>query len=220
MPRQSRIVIPNIPHHITQRGNYGHDIFNSDEDYKIYLDWFKEYTDKYKLDVLAYCLMSNHIHFIVVPKRKESLSRVYNTLHMRYAQYINRIREERGHLWQGRFYSCLLDEGHLYRAIRYVERNPVRAGMVNKAWEYRWSSARCHTGKDKEGIILLSKSFDMGKKEWMEYLSESDDDMVNEIRLKTQRGLAVGTDRFIRKIENRIKRSLKYLNQGRPSKKR
>ena len=220
MPRQSRIVIPNIPHHITQRGNYGHDIFNSDEDYKIYLDWFKEYTDKYKLDVLAYCLMSNHIHFIVVPKRKESLSRVYNTLHMRYAQYINRIREERGHLWQGRFYSCLLDEGHLYRAIRYVERNPVRAGMVNKAWEYRWSSARYHTGIDKRGIILLSKSFDMGKKEWMEYLSESDDDMVNEIRLKTQRGLAVGTDRFIRKIENRIKRSLKYLNQGRPSKKR
>lgn len=220
MPRQSRIVIPNIAHHITQRGNYGRNVFSSDEDYKIYLRWFTEYTNKYKLDVLAYCLMRNHVHFIVVPKREESLSRIYNTLHMRYAQYINRMSKERGHLWQGRFYSCLLDDKHLYRAIRYVERNPVRAGMVKKAWEYKWSSARCHMGEEGKGMVSLSESFDMGRKEWMEYLSDSDNEMVGEIRLKTQRGLAVGTDNFIKKIENKIKRSLKYLNQGRPSKKR
>ena len=114
MPRHSRIVIPDIPHHITQRGNYRQDIFKSDSDYEKYSLWFNEYAAKYKLDVLAYCLMSNHVHFIVVPGKEETLARVFNTTHMRYAQYVNKKLKATGHLWQGRFFSCVLDNKHLY----------------------------------------------------------------------------------------------------------
>lgn len=215
MPRQARIVIPNIAHHITQRGNYRQVVFEEDTDYKKYCCWVNEYATEYKLDVLAYCLMSNHIHFIVVPQREESLRRVFNTAHMRYAQYMNRKRKAYGHLWQGRFFSCLLDETHIYRAIRYVERNPVRAKMIKCAGEYEWSSARAHVSMG-ESMIRLSKSFDMKGNEWRRYLRDGDPEIEAEIRLKTQRGLAVGTQRFIKRIEQKIKRSLECLNPGRP----
>ena len=144
MPRQSRLVIPDIPHHIVQRGNYKQEIFQRESDFKIYCQWFKEYSEKYCLETYAYCLMTNHVHFIVVPRTEDGLARVFNTLHMRYAQYINKRKGVTGHLWQGRFFSCLLDETHLYRAIRYVERNPVRAKMTSEAWGYKWSSASEH----------------------------------------------------------------------------
>jgi putative transposase len=106
MPRQARIVIPKIPHHVTQRGNYRQGVFEEEGDYNLYCTWMGQYADTYGLDILAYCLMSNHVHFIVVPREAESLARVFNTLHMRYAQYINRRSGARGHLWQGRFYSA------------------------------------------------------------------------------------------------------------------
>jgi len=141
MPRHSRIVIPDIPHHVTQRGNYRQPIFDSDSDYEKYSSWFNEYAVRYRLEVLAYCLMSNHVHFIVVPSKEETLARVFNTVHMRYAQYVNKRLKATGHLWQGRFFSCILDDKHLYRAIRYVENNPVRIKVVKKAWLYKWSSA-------------------------------------------------------------------------------
>jgi len=112
-----------------------------------------------------------------------------------------------------------MDETHLYRAIRYVERNSVRAKMVNNALDYKWSSARIHAGMQSEKFISLKKSFDMNTKEWKTYLYEEDNIMVDEMRLKTKRGLVVGTEMFIKNTEKALKRSLKCLNPGRPKKK-
>jgi putative transposase len=103
-------------------GNYGQSVFESENDYLPYLRWFKKYCQEYFLKIWAYCLMSNHVHFIAVPMREDSLARTFNTLHMRYSQYFNQKKNMKGHLWQGRFYSSILDERHLYAAIRYIEK--------------------------------------------------------------------------------------------------
>lgn len=138
MPRIARAVAVDYPHHITQRGNYRQPVFETDEDYVRYLEWLKLYSSKYSLKIWAYCLMGNHIHFIAVPMEQDSMAKTFNTLHMRYAQYFNMRNKTAGHLWQGRFYSCVLDERHVYAGIRYVENNPVRAHIVGKARLYRW----------------------------------------------------------------------------------
>jgi len=218
MPRQARIVIPDIAHHVTQRGNYRQRIFDNNTNYREYCEWINEYTQENRVDVLAYCLMPNHVHFIVVPKKEKSLSKLFNNTHMRYSQYLNKQRGVKGHLWQGRFYSSILDDAHLYRAIRYVENNPVRAKIVKKAWEYKWSSAPDHTGERTKPIIKLKPIKDIVIDNWKKYLQEEDPDMEKDIRLKTDRGLVVGTETFIKKLEKRLNRSLRCLNQGRPRK--
>ena len=216
MPRQSRIVIPDLAHHITQRGNYRQDIFDNEYNYRQYSEWINEYAKENNVDILAYCLMSNHVHFIVIPKKEKDLSEVFKTAHMRYSHYLNRQRSAKGHLWQGRFYSCILGDSHLYRAIRYTENNPVRAKIVKNAWEYEWSSAKDHAGyRDNKPLIKLCKYKTIEKKEWKDY-----SEMTADIRLKTNRGLVVGTDKFIKKLEGRLNRSLKCLKQGRPRKDR
>jgi putative transposase len=128
MPRIARVVAVGLPHHITQRGNYRQDVFFDTDDRRQYLLWIGEYSAKYGLSVLAYCLMQNHVHFIAIPREANSLAKTFNAAHMRYSQYFNKKLKQRGHLWQGRFYSCVLDESHLMLASRYIERNPVRAG--------------------------------------------------------------------------------------------
>jgi putative transposase len=221
MPRQSRIVISDIPHHVTQRGNYRQTVFEEAADYEQYCSWVKEYAVKYNLSILAFCLMTNHVHFIVVPHTEDSLARGFNTLHMRYSQYMNRKHAVRGHLWQGRFFSCFMDDEHLYRAIRYVERNPVRAGMVKEAWEYRWSSAQVHVGitKDTVPIPTDTAAFAMSAGEWRKYLRAEDKEMCAEMRLKTGRGLVIGNERFKKTLERKLQRSLECLPQGRPKRK-
>ncbi len=216
MPRQARVIIPGEAHHIVQRGNYQQEIFKKPNDFRRYLLWLNEYCKKYHIDILAYCLMSNHTHIIGVPYYADSFSKVLNTLTMRYSQYVNRKRKSHGHVWQGRYFSCLLDETHLYRAIRYVERNPIRANITNNAWDYIWSSAPAHVGMRTGKLIVLKKKFDMYAEEWKTYLCEEDNAMVDEIRLKTKRGLVGGSEAFIKNAEKILKRSLKCLNPGRP----
>ncbi len=219
MPRQARIVIPNTPHHITQRGNYQQKIFNYKYHYMQYCEWINDYALKYNLNIFAYCLMNNHVHFVVAPMEKADLAEVFKTVHMRYANYINKQKQVKGHLWQGRFYSCVLDDAHLYRAIRYVENNPVREKKVKNAWEYKWSSAPDHAGNRKKAPIKLTNYEAVKPEEWKSYLKENDPEMVNEIRLKTKRGLVIGADKFIKSLEKKLNRSLKCLGQGRPKKK-
>jgi putative transposase len=158
MPRLARTVCAGIPHHITQRGNRREDVFYTDDDRAAYLDWLREYAGKHEVDILAYCLMTNHIHLVAVPKTEAGLQWVLKPLHMRYAQRINRRRGWKGHLWQGRFFSSALDETYLWAAIRYVERNPVRAKLVRKAENYPWSSAAAHCGL-REDPVLTTKAF-------------------------------------------------------------
>jgi Transposase and inactivated derivatives len=144
MPRRSRAIAVGYPHHITQRGNYRQTVFTVADDYTRYLEWLSQYSRKYGLDIWAYCLMPNHVHFVGVPGFVDSLSRTFNTVHMQYAQYYNQKMGAKGHLWQGRFFSCVLDERHTYAAVRYVELNPVRSGLVASPEQYQWSSAKSH----------------------------------------------------------------------------
>jgi putative transposase len=133
MPRLSRIVAVDYPHHVTQRGVRSMDIFRDDEDRRQYLQYVKEETELRKVDILAWCLMTNHVHFIAVPHAETSLSRAFGESHKRYTRMKNFKENARGYLFQGRFGSCVLDERHMLAAVRYVENNPVTAGMVSCA---------------------------------------------------------------------------------------
>ncbi len=218
MPRVARTVAIGYPHHVTQRGNYRQAIFEVDEDYIQYQEWLKEYSQKYGLDIWAYCLMSNHVHFICVPRQEETLARTLNTLHMRYAQYKNRRRKASGHLWQGRFYSTILDEAHVYAAVRYVENNPVRVGLVKKAEDYRWSSA-CEHIEALYNIVSRNCFLLNEVQSWSKFLHEREDVVqTQEIRKCSMTGRPCGNERFIKKLERRFGRRLKALPHGRPRK--
>ncbi|NWF94216.1 MAG: transposase [Syntrophaceae bacterium] len=219
MPRIARVVAVGFPHHVTQRGNYQQPVFEESDDFAQYKSWLMEYSRKYGLEIWAYCLMSNHVHFVCVPKREDSLSRTFNTLHMRHSQYLNRRRGTKGHLWQGRFYSCILDERHLYGAVRYVENNPVRAGIVREALDYEWSSAKNHV-KGEEDILLSGRCpLEDEIEDWKAYLKETEDKKVIEaIRKNSLSGRPCGDDGFIRKIEALLNRQLEARARGRPKK--
>lgn len=163
--------------------------------------------------------MVNHVHFIAVPMEADSLARTFHTLHMRYSQYINQNRGVAGHLWQGRFYSCALDEPHLYAAIRYVENNPVRAKIVGKAYEYKWSSARSHTYKEVNSLLTDDCHLTEQVQDWHLYLEEKDDEgMVDIIRSNSKNGRPCGDDGFIQTVEGMVGRRLKAMPKGRPKK--
>jgi len=144
MPRSARVVFEGVVHHITQRGNYRQNIFEDSADRKKYIEFVGEYSRKYQMKIYAYCLMTNHVHFLAAPLRRDSLAMTFKYTNMRYSSYFNKKNRRSGHLWQGRFYSCPLHNDHALEALRYVERNPVRAKMVQFPWEYEWSSAREH----------------------------------------------------------------------------
>ena len=129
MVRLARVIAIDVPHHVTQRGNARRYILDRDSDRMVYLSLLREYVDLYGLSVLGYCLMSNHVHLVVIPRKATSLALVFKQTHGRYASYWNAGHKSSGHAWQGSFYSCPLDESHLWTALRYAERNPVRAGL-------------------------------------------------------------------------------------------
>ena len=222
MPRLARTVCARVPHHITQRGNRREKVFFTDADRAAYLGWLKEYAEKHTLEILAYCLMPNHIHLIVVPATEEGLHQALKPLHMRYAQRINRARGWKGHLWQGRFFSAALDEAYLWAAIRYVERNPVRARMVRKAENYPWSSAGAHCGLRQDAVLTKKPSWRTqlaGIGDWSAWLAQGDEpEKLELLRRNAEKGLPCGSDKFIRKLEKLTGRVLQYRPRGRPRK--
>jgi len=221
MSRIARVVIPGIAHHVTQRGNYQQKIFHRDFDREQYLLWIKQYSDKYKLKFWAYSLMDNHVHFIVVPQYAYSMARTFNQAHMRYSQYINWMMGKRGHLWQGRFYSCPLDDAHLYAAVRYVENNSVRAGLVERAEDYHWSSALSHIKGIKDAILSNDLPLLRDIVDWREYLRTSDDSVVIErLRKCTSTGRPAGSASFVRNAERQLGRHLFPQPTGRPRKRK
>jgi len=221
MPRLARSVFPNVPHHITQRGNRREDIFFTDDDRLIYLEWLKFYCDKYDVSVIAYCLMTNHVHLVLVPHTEDGLQQVLKPLHMRYSQYINKIKGWKGHLWQGRFFSSPLDDAYTWSTIRYVERNPVEAGMSIKAEDYRWSSAAAHCGVKAESFltVLPSAMNGISQARWSDWLALAESQNVTDIiKRNIEKGLPCGNNSFIDKLESVARRSLRYKPQGRPFK--
>ncbi len=196
-------------------------MFFNDEDREVYLRWLEVYCKKWKVEVLAYCLMTNHIHLILKPTTKDGLQRVLKPLHMRYAQRINRLKDWKGHFWQGRFFSSPLDVAYTWSALRYIERNPVRAGMVEKAEAYKWSSAPAHCGLIDNP--LLSSLEGLGEcvsmEDWANWLAlPNDERKVSILRRNIEKGLPCGSDEFIENLEALTERTLKYRPHGRPTK--
>ncbi|WP_052748931.1 transposase [Arsukibacterium ikkense] len=212
-----------VPHHITQRGNRREPVFFSDDDRHYYIKWLGHYSKLHGLDILAYCLMDNHIHLVAVPNTIDSMHLVMRPLNMRYAQRINRGFGWSGHLWQGRFYSSPLDDTHMWQAIRYVNRNPVRAGMVAHAQDYVWSSAAYYCGNLIDPLITKCatwakrhKTFHSDWQSWLG-LNEPEQDLL-KLRQCFNKGLPCGNDDFVGQLELRLGRSLRSKKVGRPKK--
>lgn len=220
MPRQARIVIPKFPHHVTQRGNNRQDIFFVDEDRRFYLETLGQQAGRFGLTIQGYCLMTNHIHLIVTPAEESSLAKAIGRTHWLYSQHVNRLHGRSGHLWQNRFFSCGLDDEQFWTAMAYVERNPVRAGLTSRAWQWPWSSAAAHVaGKDSLALLNLA---DWAKRlppdaNWRDTLARAEDKAcTTRIRLGTTRGRPLGTDSFLGKLETRLGLRLRALPRGRP----
>jgi putative transposase len=214
MPRIARLIVPEIPHHITQRGNRRQRVFFSGSDKSLYLRLLFDNSTEAGLRFLAYCLMDNHVHLIGIPKDKDDFASALGETHRKYSTIIN-IREKwKGHLWQGRYGSCPLDDIHLYAAVRYVERNPVRAGLVDRAEEYPWSSARSHLSLRDDPLLAGTHGcLDFGN--WSKYLEEKDDQaFLKTIRLHERTGRPLGTEEFLAKLEALTGRSLKKKKTG------
>lgn len=220
MPRIARVVATGYPHHITQRGNYKQNTFTASAEYSRYLKWLDEYSRTNNLSLLAYCLMPNHVHFVAIPEKEDSLAKTFNACHMRYSQYFNKKNEMTGHLWQGRFYSCILGESHLYAAVRYIENNPVRAQLVERAEDWKWSSARAHLNGERSILSLAQANAFMDIPDWGEYLAQSDDNAITaKVKANTLTGRPSGDDTFVLKLEKLLGRRLRPLPVGRPRKK-
>ena len=221
MPRIARTVIEALPHHITQRGNNRQEIFFVDDDRKVYLEILLRQSSKYGLTIMGYCLMANHIHLIAIPAAKDSLANAIGRTHFVYTQYINRFHDRSGHLWQGRFYSCCLDERHFLLAMRYIERNPVKAGICRTPWAYKWSSAASHTELGSSSNLLDLRRWykTVSPTEWKKLLAEDiEEKETRKLCTNTHTGRPLGSDSFMSKLERIAGRRLRPLPIGRPKK--
>lgn len=217
MPRNARYVLPGTAHHITQRGNNRQDIFFSPADRELYLTLAHEQLADTEVTVLAFCLMTNHVHWIVVPHRADSLAVLFRRVHGRYAQCQNILRRQVGHFWQARYFSCPLSPGHLDIALRYVEQNPVRANMVDQPGDYLWSSAAVHLspeGPSPEsrlpGAALLDRdcwAARGGAAGWQDLLTRTDQRaVVNLLRRCTYGERPFGDEAFLQEVEAKLGR--------------
>ncbi len=217
MPRQARFLEPRLPYHITQRGNYKQDVFADDEDRHKYLNLLHFYSGRYHLEVWGFCLMDNHVHLIAYPENAGSLSHTLAVTHMCYAQHLHRKTGISGHLWQGRFFSCALDDNHLIRAMRYLEMNPVRAKLVTRPEDWPWSSARHHLGLTTTPLLKETRWPDNELlADWSNILALNDTDAaLDGIRLATRTGRPLGSDAWINELEQRTGRKLRPRKPGR-----
>jgi len=218
MARLARVVVPGVPHHLTQRGNRQEDVFFADADRRNFLSLLGEQCEPYGLQIWAYCLMSNHVHLVAVPATSDSLGRAMRRLNSQYAAYVNRRQQWSGHLWQGRFHSTPLDEAHLWAAVRYVERNPVRAGIVPRAEDYTWSSAAGHCGLAADQLLSgdLEQADHVGN--WRAWLLDEDDQAVRMLRERTRTGRPCGPAEFVERLEKLVGRPLTARKRGRKPK--
>ena len=214
MARLARVVAPGYPHHVTQRGNRRQHTFFCDDDYRAYLSLLAPYCIACRTEVWAYSLMPNHVHLIMVPQDTDGLRCAIGETHRRYTRRINVREGWLGHLWQERFHSFLLDETHLVAAARYVENNPVRAGLCAHPEDWPWSSARAHlTGKD-DVLVRVAPMLDLIPG-WRGYLYGSpDESLADKIHAHTRTGRPLGTDAFVSELEARLARALRPQKRG------
>lgn len=215
MPKFQRLVVEGLPHHVTQRGVRRQRTFFDDGDYRAYLDITRKQLAESQLSILAYCLMPNHVHFVVVPGTRHELSRFFCEVHRRYARRTNRLHNWNGHLWQQRFFSVVMDEQHCAAAMRYVELNPVRARLVQQAADWLWSSARANLGTSDDNLVDTARTRAIVSN-WDEYLADRPTDAeLDNIRRQTRIGRPDGDKSFIERLERRTGRRVRRKKRGR-----
>src|SRR5436305_5450367 len=214
MARLARVVIPGHPHHVTQRGNGRARTFFGDGDYALYRDLLAENCHAAGVDVWAWCLMPNHVHLVLVPSDPDGLRRALARVHRHYAGIVQARRKRSGHFWQGRFGAVAMDEAHLAAALRYVSLNPVRAQLVQRAQDWRWSSVRAHLRGKDDGLTTLAPVRDRFPQFADLLAGEPEADLFERLRAAESIGRPIGDDRFLARIERRIGRSLKPGKRG------
>ena len=215
MSRLARVIIPNIPHLVTQRGNGGARVFFSDDDYALYLKLLKAACVTEKIRCLGYVLMPNHVHLVLVPRDDTGLSKAMSTVHRAYAGHLNARRKKTGHFWQGRFGCVAMDREHALNALRYVLLNPVRAKLCTKPEQWDWSSSKAYLKARDDGLTdtkdMLSICPDM--KSLVEARPEQD---MAEMLLRRSEtiGRPLGSVAFLNKLERKLGRTLKAAKRG------
>jgi putative transposase len=218
MPRLARVIAPGLPHHLTQRGNRRQPTFFGDDDYREYLALMAEWCFKRGVKIWAYCLMPNHVHLIAVPAQDDSLRRAVGEAHRRYTRYVNLREGWTGHLWQGRFASFVLDERYLMAAARYVEMNPVRAGLVQRPEDWRWSSAAAHLAGRDDALVTVAPLLGMVP-DWRRFLAqELPGEELEALRLHERTGRPLGEESFVARLESTLDRVLHRQKPGRKPK--
>ena len=220
MPRIARAIAVNFPHHVIQRGNNREKIFFAQTTRDKYLDWLKEYADIWDVKILAYCLMTNHIHLLVRPNKPESLAKMMQGLNVCYTRYINKRYKRTGRLLEGRYHSCIIDEeAYLWAVARYIEQNPLRARLVKELEDYPYSSARSHiTGQADEVLSEELISADE-MADYTEFIKAPiPKNEIKQIRITTKKGKPLGDSDFIEMLEMKLKRCFGNKKSGRPRK--
>ncbi|MDQ6988774.1 MAG: transposase [Mariprofundaceae bacterium] len=211
----ARAVIPHIPHHITQRGVRRNDVFFNDDDYKLYISLLAKSCDKHGTEVWAYCLMTNHVHLVLVPSTEDGLRATLGETHRQYTCHINEREQCRGHLWQERFASFAMDETYLQAAVRYVELNPVHAKMVKRAEDYVWSSAKAHLAGEDDKLVKVKPMLDRVEN-WQAFLqSDLNDAALEMLQKHGKTGRPLGDDTFLDDMERHVGRVLRAQKKGR-----
>lgn len=215
MARLARAVAAGVPHHVTQRGNRRQPTFFSDDDYRSYLDLLAAACRRFGVQIWAYCLMPNHVHLIAVPGDESGLRLALGEAHRRYTRVVNQRQGWVGHLWQGRFSSCALDNAYVLAAARYVELNPVRARLTKRARDWRWSSARAHLARRDDGLAKVQPLLDeVG--DWQAFLREEPAPAALEsLRRHERTGRPLGSEAFVTGLEDALGRELRPRKPGR-----
>jgi len=215
MARLARIVVPDLPHHVTARGNRREPIFFEDGDQEIYLDHLAEQMRKAKVEVWAYCMMPNHVHLILCPATADGMGKALGAAHRRWANFVNARGRWRGHLFDGRYASVAMDEAHLLTAIRYVALNPVRARLARRAEDWRWSSVHTHLSGRDDGLVTVRPVLDRVDRFADLIATDPDDPAFAALRSAETTGRALGSSDFVADLERRLGRPIARRAPGR-----
>ena len=214
MARLARLLVPGLPHHVTQRGNGRARTFFEDADYALYRDLLAENCRASAVEVWAWCLMPNHVHLILVPADADGLRRALAATHRRYAGIVHGRRKRSGHFWQGRFGSVVMDEEHLAAAVRYVSLNPVRARLVARAQDWRWSSVRAHLSGRDDGLTTRGPVLERFSP-FRDFLAQpADPAALERLRAAESIGRPLGSTAFLARLERATKRTLRPRKRG------
>lgn len=213
MARIARVIAPGFPHHVTQRGNRRQQTFFTDDDYRVYLELMAQWCRRYQVAIWAWCLMPNHVHLIAVPGDENGLARAIGEAHRRYTRHVNFRENWRGHLWQERFASFPMDAQYLLATARYIEMNPVAAGLAADPARYRWSSASAHLRGEDDALVQVQPLLELVP-DWHSFLTLTPEEELDQLHRHESTGRPLGNDNFIARLEAALGRDLKPLKPG------